>query len=259
MVTTNRVRGIAFVLPCLLTLATLMVSYAPVAAAQEGGTNARQERVLRVYNPRFLHPDNAMALAFQVCGDDDRCVVESMGSQGILLRAVAQVHAEYEMLLAERDMPPATQEFRVILLRADQSGNMPEVSADAGAALEDLREMLPYTGFEMIDSGWIRTSGSGSTTLGEAGSFRVQLNFAGDPRQDKALLIREFELAHSQVFWESIQGEDGDSTPRAHLTDPKSVLSSQFGINVGETVVVGTSRTNGGNEALVVLLTALAR
>ncbi len=259
MVTTHRSRGSAVTLLGLLMLAALVIGYAPAVIAQEGGTITPQERVLRVYSPRFLHPDNAMALAFQVCGDDEmRCVVESMGRQGIVLRAPAQVHTEYETLLQERDVPPATQEFRVILLRADQSGSMPDVPSDATAALEDLRDMLAYTGFEMIDSGWVRTSGSGSTTMGEAGSFLVQLSFAGDPREDSALLVEAFELVHSQVFWENIETAAG-VVPRAHLADPKSVLSSQFGINVGETVVVGTSRTNGGNEALVVLLTALER
>lgn len=242
----------------LLVLSCVMLGYSATLTAQEGGVVKRQERTLRVYSTRFLHPDNAAALAFQVCSVDQHCEVEQMGGQGIMLRAVEKIHEQYEMLLAERDVPPASQEFRVILLRADHSGNMPRVPADATAALEDLRDMLAYTGFEMIDSGWLRTSGSGSTTLGEAGSFRVQLFFVGDPRRDGALLIEVFELHHSQVFWENLGGENGP-VPRAHLGDGKTVLSSQFGINVGETVVVGTSRTNGGNEALVVLLTALDR
>ncbi len=257
MVTTNRSRAGARTLLSLLMLLAMTLSYVPTVDAQEGGVVTAQEQVLRVYNPRFLHPDNAVALAYQLCGQSG-CEVSSMGDQGVMLRAVPRVHAEYEMLLLERDVPPATQEFRVILLRADQSGNMPDVPADARPALEDLRDMLAYTGFEMIDSGWLRTSGFGSTTLGEAGSFSVQLMFAGDPRQDGALLIEEFELVHSQVFWETPEGE-GDTVPRAHLADPKRVLNSQFGIHVGETVVVGTSRANGGNEALVVLLTALDR
>ena len=255
MVTTDRSRaGAALLLNVLLVM--VFLGYAVDAAAQQGGPVTTQERVLRVYNVRFLHPDNAVALAYQLCGGNG-CEVQSMGDQGIMLRADLRVHADYEMLLAQRDVPPATQEFRVILLRADQSGNMPEVPADARAALEDLRAMLAYTGFEMIDSGWLRTSGQGSTTLGEAGSFQVELMFAGDPRQDSALLVEYFELAHSQVFWERPEGDN--QIPRAHLGDSKSVLSSQFGINVGETVVVGTSRANGGDEALVVLLTALDR
>jgi len=255
MVATNRTRGAAPALMGMLLL-TLMLSYAPAATAQEDGVIDPQERTLRVYSTRFLHPDNAAALAFQVCSGDERCEVEQMGRQGIMLRAVARIHAQYELLLAERDVPPATQEFRVILLRADQSGSMPDVPADARVALEDLRDLLAYTGFEMIDSGLLRTSGSGSTTLGEAGSFRVDLFFVGDPRQDGALLIESFGLAHSQVVWENLDGENGP-IPRAHLGGFTSVLSSQFGINVGETVVVGTSRTNGSHEALVVLLTAL--
>jgi hypothetical protein len=214
------------------------------------------ESILRVYTPRFLHPNNAAALAFQVCGED-RCEIESMGDQGLVLTTTTELHAEYSALLAARDVPPPTQEFRVILLRANQSDTMPEVPADAQGALEDLRDMLAFTGFEAIDSGWLRTSGWGTTTLGEAGAFQVELHFAGDPRQDSALLIEGFELTHAPVYWENLG--DPQAIPRPHLGDAKRVLSSQFGINVGETVVVGTSRMNGGSDALVVLLTALAR
>ena len=37
----------------------------------------------------------------------------------------------------------------------------------------------------------------------------------------------------------------------------KLVMSSSFSADVGQTVVVGTSRLNGGDEALMVLFTAL--
>jgi hypothetical protein len=238
-------------LVALAVLTLLGFGYSAAAAAQE------DNRKLQVYSVRFLHPNNAAALAFQVCGGGDRCEVESLGDQGLVLRADAEIHAQYAALLAERDVPPPTQAFRVILLRADRDGSMPEVPADALAALEDLRQVMPYGGFTVIDSGWLRTSSAGSTSLGEAGSFGVQLVFSGDPRQSDALLVEAFELSHSQVYWENL--DDPGSIPRAHLGDTTHVLSSQFGINVGETVVVGTSRMNGDGEALVVLLTALER
>lgn len=223
--------------------------WAPDAAAQE------DDRLLRVYTARFLHPNNVAALAFQVCGDEERCEIESMGNQGIVVRAPDVVHAEFAALLAERDVPPPTQEFRVILLRADRGNGMPELPDDATAALQDLRDMTAYSGFEMLDSAWLRTSGEGSTSLGEAGSFVVELRFTGDPRQGASLLVEGFALYHAPVHW----FEDDDGMRRAALGDLKQVLSSQFGIDVGETVVVGTSRLNGGEEALVVLLTALGR
>ena len=233
----------------LIATALTLAAFPAAATAQE------DTRAVRVYTPKFLHPDNAAALALQVCGSDNRCSIESMGNQGIVLRTTPEIHAEYAALLTSRDVPPPTQEFRVILLRANRSGAMPDVPADAHDALEDLRDILSYTGFEMIDSAWLRTSRSGSTSLGEAGSFRVELSFVGNPSQDDALLMEAFQLSHSRVDYY----EDDEGQRRPVLGDSRYVLGSEFGINVGETVVVGTSRLNGGDEALVVLLTALPR
>ncbi|NKB87708.1 MAG: hypothetical protein GKS06_05755 [Acidobacteria bacterium] len=235
---------------CLFATLLVVIAAPAVSHAQE------VKREVRVYTPQFLETTNAAALAFQVCGSGDRCSIESMGDQGVVLGATAEIHAEFANLLSARDVPPPTQEFRVIVLRADQSGALPDVPADAQDALADLREMLTYTGFEIMGSAWLRTSGYGRTTLGEAGSFGVELQFSGDPRQNDTLLVREFGLSHSIVNW---MGEDGSGERVAMLGEPKTILVSQFGISVGETVVVGTSRLNGGSEALVVLLTALPR
>ena len=43
---------------------------------------------------------------------------------------------------------------------------------------------------------------------------------------------------------------------RSLLTSTREILSTSFSIKVGETLVVGTSKLDGGDEALVVLLTA---
>ena len=239
------------VLAVAVVAALAAAVWSPPAAAQE------DERVLRVYSARFLEANSVAAIAFQVCGGEERCELEPMGDQGILVRAPASVQVQIAALLDERDVPPPTQEFRVVLVNANRGDDMPDLPGDARAALEDVRDMTAYTGFELIDSALIRTSGGGSMTLGLAGSFRVDLFFAGDPRQHDSLLMQRFELHHSPVYWsESEAGEDGD---QPFLGDSRTVLSSQFGIDVGETVVVGTSRLNGGDSALVVLLTALDR
>ena len=38
---------------------------------------------------------------------------------------------------------------------------------------------------------------------------------------------------------------------------PRELISTTFGVKVGETIVVGTSKVDGTEEALIVLLTAV--
>ena len=45
--------------------------------------------------------------------------------------------------------------------------------------------------------------------------------------------------------------------PRADLLDMGAFISTSFTAHLGQTVVVGSSRLNGGDEALIVLFTAL--
>ena len=53
--------------------------------------------------------------------------------------------------------------------------------------------------------------------------------------------------------WIEVPAGDADDTINAGVV---RLIGTTFGMNVGETVVVGTSKLNGGSEALVVLLTA---
>ncbi|HYG62047.1 MAG TPA: hypothetical protein VEL74_05670, partial [Thermoanaerobaculia bacterium] len=39
---------------------------------------------------------------------------------------------------------------------------------------------------------------------------------------------------------------------------PRRLIQTSFGLEVGETIVVGTSRLDGGEQGLVVLLTAVS-
>ena len=75
----------------------------------------------------------------------------------------------------------------------------------------------------------------------------VDLRFAGDPAGGKPLQIETFELSRRQMV-----PAEGGAVQMANF----DVLRTSFSMNVGETVVVGTSKLDGGDKALVVLLTA---
>lgn len=194
--------------------------------------------LLRVYESRFLGSNTAIELALQVCGEDhERCRLERLTDTSFTIRASEALHSEFSALLAERDVPPATQEFRVILLEATREGTLPDLPEGARQALEDLVQVLPYRGFRQVDMALMRTADYASTRIGEAGAFTVELRFQGDPRRHPGLQL-DFEFRHS-------------------FGETRQIMSSSFATEVGDTVVVGTSRVNSGEEALVVLLTPL--
>lgn len=154
----------------------------------------------------------------------------------------------------------ATHEFRILLLRGTPGDpHIPDLQPDAVAALRDLQGVLAFRHFELIDAGWVRTNEGARVHLGDAGSYEVGLYLrepeAGASLQQTAaagaseLHIRAFELDYSRVH----RFDDG----RAALGDARNLLATSFSVRVGETVVVGTSRAEGENEALIVLLQAV--
>ncbi len=222
---------------------------------------------MRIYQTRFISGETGMLLAFQVCeadGDenlgrrvDERCHVEAISDSQFALHGDEAAHGKLAELLGARDVPPPTQEFRVILLSASDNGAMPELPDGAREAMDDVLSVLPYSGYELIDSGWLRTASYASTSLGTMGSFQVEMRFHGDPQGVEGLMIEHFELSHRPIHYTGMGGGQTGEIPQALLGDARHLLGSSFGIHIGETVVVGTSRANGGTGALVVLLTAL--
>jgi hypothetical protein len=144
---------------------------------------------------------------------------------------------------------------------------------------------------------FLRTTDDARITVGgdDQVAYELDLSFRGDPRQPGAeLLIDAFRLrlvpaepmlvalAQQPGFGPGAtlprrtQRQDGGDTPQpaprgepspapaattAAPTPPPTVaehlLSTSFSIRKGETVVVGTSKLRGNDQALVVLLTAL--
>ena len=144
-----------------------------------------------------------------------------------------------------------THEFQVILIRATPGElAMPDVPDDAVKALQDIVQVLRYRHFELIDTAWLRTNDYAHARLGEAGSLEVELAL-GPAGADTTIALRHFELDLRRFE------RDPESGDAVFYGDPETLLASSFGITVGEAVVVGTSRSDGDDEALRVLLTAV--
>jgi hypothetical protein len=126
-------------------------------------------------------------------------------------------------------------------------------------------DFLPYRSYSMIDSALIRTAGRGIASMkGPDGrDLRVELRFRPGSRRvgEPDLMITGFDVVNMTPQTGQAEesrtpkgaGVRGETPPPA----PKIIISTSFGMSVGETLVVGSSRLDGGDTALISLVTAV--
>jgi hypothetical protein len=130
---------------------------------------------------------------------------------------------------APTQMSKKVRGYSLVLLLGDtMPGPMPEgLSAPARKALADIKDFLPYKSFRILDTQWLAGANSGASSSG-------RLRGPDD-------LPLGFQLATSQLNQKfQLWSADGHTI----------LLDNSFTMRVGETVVVGTSRVQGGDKAL---------
>ncbi len=216
------------------------------------------------YAIRFLDLHAAEVLAWDQCAQKDRCRVVTVlppsdsklkGYLGV--RADATVLEKISRALAKEDGNPRGQSFQLLLLAAGSKtrGGGPEIPANVQKALADLKSFLPFKGYELLDSTWMRATQDRVTEtrlVGRDGaSYSATLVFRAPSSGD--LFIDGFRLK-AEPFTPTSPG----GVKESRNTRPgRDLIQTTFGIKTGETVVVGTSRVEDSDEALVVLLTAV--
>ncbi|HKI05328.1 MAG TPA: hypothetical protein VKK31_25335 [Thermoanaerobaculia bacterium] len=149
---------------------------------------------------------------------------------------------------------PQNKNLQILLLSAALKPGPagPEIPENAQKALADLKKFLPFKSYQLIDAAWLsatelqaargRLAGSGGAT------YKVELRFRtmtdGGVR---SLFMDHFELSQEIV----VQRTDGPQYGERDL------IRTTFSIKEGETIVVGSSKADGADGALVVLLTAV--
>jgi hypothetical protein len=259
MIRNSCIRSLAFAVLLLLLPGVL-------AAAQEKPETRTSVR----YTVRFMDLHDAEVLAWDQCGQPaERCRVASLavndaGIKGYLeVLADASVHEKIARALAEQDATPLSQSFQVLLLsagsKAESSGL--EIPANARKALDDLKGFLPFKSYQLLDAVWMRATqdrlASGQISGSDGIDYQVRLRFRnlGSPK-DRNLFVETFSLVAQPGTPKPSSAAAGDVP---HLAPPaaRALIETSFGLKVGETIVVGTSKLDGAGEGLVVLLTAV--
>lgn len=242
----------------ILPLALLLLPGSLMARQQEEPAETPDSQNVR-YEIRFMDLHAAEVLAWDQCAQKERCRVASQSFPGdkrkgfLDVRAEPAVQEKIARLLAKQDTQPRTHGFQIVLLAASakpSSGGL-EVPANVRKALADLKGFLPFKSYEVLDTAWLNGTQDRSMEARlvdrQGAGYLVALQFhdAGSPA-DRTLFADVFRL-RAEAF--KPQGS-------TEVRPGGSLIDTSFGVKEGETIVVGTSRVNGSNDALVVLVTA---
>ncbi|MGD8331113.1 MAG: hypothetical protein PVJ49_16915, partial [Acidobacteriota bacterium] len=163
------------------------------AAAQDQPEMATE--LIKVTNVSL---DSAHQLALGVCRSAEReCGdIRYLEDERMLaVSATPEVIARIRALLAEFDRLPVTRSFQIVVLAANRSGSpSADVPSNVERALADVRDFLPYTGYSVVGSGWLRTSAYGTTTLPGGEEFIAELRFRPNTDPTAPLLIEDFSV-----------------------------------------------------------------
>ena len=178
-----------------------------------------------------------------------------------------------------QEEPPDTRLVQINLLAASKTGNsdLSDLPTNTRKAIEDIKDFLPFKSYKILDTSLVRalvsppnrSSRTAKTFMtGPDGSkLQVVIRLTGEKGASE-IFVQQFEVSPDimsrfrPMTLTPEQDAQVDSSapaiaPRAELLDMGALISTSFTAHVGQTVVVGSSRLNGGDEALIVLFTAL--
>lgn len=240
-----------------IPLLLLLLTASAAVAAPETAANLYTVR----YELHYLDLHAAEVVAWEQCpaAIKDRCQVTARSAQEGRPRSMdvfadSPTQERVARILAKVDTMPPTRVFQAVLLAASNRPGAvtPELAPGAQKALADIHGLLPFKSYEQLDGTLLRTTESAEGNLigREGRKYKIILRFnsAGSPGSDD-LFVNVFRFREEMSFPEA---KAGDQRPR----NQRDLISTSFGLKRGETIVVGTSKSDAGDEALVLLLTA---
>jgi hypothetical protein len=136
-----------------------------------------------------------------------------------------------------------------------------ELPAAVAKALDDVKGFLPYRSYRLADAVLLRGGSEAHTRLHGPGdaTFTADLVFHRGDDGDGGFQIEHLELrpVRPAPAPTARTGDAAEAMARALEERPEPLIDASFRIARGETVVVGSSTPDGGDDALILLLTAM--
>ena len=238
----------------LARLALLVVAYtsthAPTISAQQASTHpnvpglAQPEFVVKTIPLRHLTSAEAMKLLSPYVQTAGGGVYEvSSNIRAVTIREIPRIHTEMMAVLNQYDRDPATVTLNFQLVAAENTATRDPTVASLDSLL---RGVLKFSGYRLLTTA--------IATASEHGHVTQTLSADGEPLN---LVVDVDELrtegANASVhltveLWRAGVGRSGGTgTPK--------ILSTGLVVPIGQTVVLGTSALDGGQNQKALILT----
>ena len=157
--------------------------------------------------------------------------------------------------------PEKSYMFQTVLLLGSTEGesDLSGVPHNVVRALDDVMKFLPFSSYRMIDTSIIRSASHARGRFAGPSGQQFELEFGFHQADGKGLFVRGFELTalvpakQKGLLPEGQNGSAGANHPEGR----SEVIATSFTVDVGETIVVGTSKLNGSGQAMIVFFTAM--
>jgi hypothetical protein len=187
---------------------------------------------------------------------------------------------------------PSVQGFSVALVLGDLQGSAKADNVPEGAkkALADLRDFLPYKSYRLLDTQWILCCGSTKVGTGISGRLRGVSQALGPDEQEYPFTVNLVGVSGTQLSVRFVMTDGAGPVKKSTVPKPPpddaqkvvphekelekmqrqveeiarvaggkgTIIDSTFSMDIGETVVIGTSSLK-GDKALIAVLTAAKR
>ncbi len=157
-------------------------------------------------------------------------------------------------VIRELDAPPVDLIFTVDIIMGSRKEIPDKVDKDlmSDPLVKELKKLLNYTSFKRIDTSFIRVQ-DGRTAEQRVGGHNLDLQLYMRPRyiKDSGSETIQVELGMRQTQKREVFTPDGKAVPSSTSIN---LLETSLTLKSGDRTVVGVSKLNGGDNALILIL-----
>ncbi len=154
--------------------------------------------------------------------------------------------------IREIDVKPADILFTVQLVMGSETEDKTDPELQGDAIIKELRKLLRYKGYTLLDSTLIRSLDRESANVVMGRKAEFQLEFKPEVARDKPQDNIKVELRLIQVS-ETIVLKDGKNV---QVPKESMLIRSQLNLKSGDKTVVGVSKLDGGDKGLILIVSA---